>query len=298
MNIIYFFRRVISGLGNRGFFKWLSDDKYLKLIFPAFTGYKLDLDSPRTFNEKLQWLKLYNRKDIHTCWVDKYAVRSYASKVMGEEKVIPLVGGPWNSFDEIDFEKLPDEFVLKCNHDSQSVFICRNKKQINYKKLRSFFNNRLKNNYYYGGREWPYKNVAPKLIAEKYMVDDSGVELKDYKFFCFNGEPLFFKIDFNRLVEHHANYYDMNGNLIDLYEKEYPPVKNKKITIPNSFDKMKSYAKIFSKGEPFLRVDFYEINGSPYFGELTLYPSSGFGKITPSEWDVKLGELVDIASIK
>lgn len=290
--------RLISGLGNRGWFHHLPDSIYLKWIFPAFVGYPLNLNSPKTFNEKLQWLKINNQKDIYCKWVDKYAVREYVSSIMGEDSLIPLVGGPWEKFEEIDFNSLPNQFVIKCTHDSQSFYICKDKSKLDINKLGKKYSKHLKNNLYYGAREWPYKNVRPRIIAEKYMVDESGYELKDYKFFCFNGNVKFFKIDFDRSVQHHANYYDIDGKILPFGEKGCPPMPEKQLNMPLNLKQMILYAEKFSQNLPFLRVDFYEIDGKIYFGELTLYPAAGLGSFVPSEWDEKIGEWIDLSLVK
>lgn len=289
--------KIISGLGNRGYFHNMSDEKYLNLIFPAFLGYDLDITNPKTLNEKLQWLKIHNRKPEYVNWVDKYAVRNYAKSVMGENSIIPIVGGPWSTFRQIDFKLLPKEFVLKCTHDSQSVYICRDKNSIDYKKLEEKYNKRLSSNLYYGAREWPYKYVKPQIIAEKYMVDESGLELKDYKFYCFNGEPRLIQVNFGRFNDPGKNVYDCNWNYIHI-TSHFPTYPELEIMQPKSFEIMKNYARIFSKGQPFLRVDFYEINEKPYFGELTFFPGSGLMAYDPVEWDLKMGEWVDLSLIE
>ena len=276
-----------------GLYKNIPDEEFIRRKFKARLGYELDIQNPKTFNEKLQWLKLYDRKSIYTTMVDKYAAKEYVASIIGEEYIIPTLG-VWDSFDEIDFNKLPDQFVLKCTHDSGGLVICKDKYKLDIKRARKKINKSLKTNYYFLGREWPYKDVKPRIIAEKYMADESGTELKDYKFFCFGGVVKCFKVDFNRFVEHHANYYDTNGNRLDFGEVDFPPDPNRVITLPNNLDQMIQYAEKLSSGIPFLRADFYNVDESVYFGELTFYPASGFGKIEPEEWDRILGQWIEL----
>ena len=278
--------------------KIIPDKLYLKISFKMKTGYKLNLKEPKTFNEKLQWLKLYGRNHLYTKLADKYEVREYIKDKIGEEYLIPLLG-VYNTFDEINFDELPNEFVIKCNHDCASVVICKDKKNFDYDAAKGKIEKALKRNYYYGGREWVYKNIKPRIIIEKCMEDASGQDLKDYKFFCFNGVAKMFKIDFNRFKNHQANYYDVKTKkILPFGEFEYPPDYNKKIAIPKNIDKMIKLANQLSKDIPFARVDFYNINEKIYFGEITFYPAAGFGKFTSKEWDYKLGEMLELPDKK
>lgn len=290
MNVL---NKIMQLLIDYGIQKNIPDDIYLKKIFKKKLGTDLDLDNPTTFNEKLQWLKLYERKDIYTEMVDKYEVKKIIEKKIGKEYVIPILG-VWDKFKDIDFEKLPDKFVLKCTHDSGGLLICKDKRKMNYRKAQIKFDMIMKRNFYYRGREWPYKNVKPRIIAEKYLEDDKLKELRDYKFFCFNGVPKIMKVDFDRFINHRANYYDLNGNLLEFGEADYLPDYNKKINMPKNMEKMIKFAKILSNDTKFLRVDFYEINGKMYFGELTFFPASGFGKLTDKQWDKKLGSWINL----
>ncbi len=293
-----FIGRGVSALGNRGFFHNMKDEKYLKIIFPAFLGYKLDLENPKTFNEKLQWLKIHNRKDEFTTMVDKYAVRKYIEEKIGEEHLIPLIAGPFENADQIDFNALPDQFVLKCTHDSKSVIICKDKSSFDIKAACKKLNRHLKNNLYYGGREWPYKNVKPQIIAEKYMVDESGAELKDYKLYCFNGHAEMIQVIWNRTNTPKQNMYSTDWEYIPLGRKSFTSIPDADIEKPKSLKQMITFAEELSKGLPFLRVDFYSINGKIYFGELTFYPADGFSGFDPPEWDRKLGDLIDLSLVK
>lgn len=274
-------------------FSFVPDKPYLYLMYFLKTRKILNLRSPRRFNEKLQWMKLYDRKKLYTRVVDKYTVREYVSNAIGDEYLIPLLG-VWDNANEIDQRKLPDKFVLKCNHDTASVSICKNKDKYDIAKAKEKLNRALRRNFFYNGREWPYKNVVPKVIAESYLEDKEHSDLRDYKFFCFNGEVKFFKIDFGRLTEHHANYYDPNGNILPFGEKFFPPVPEADIQIPQNLHDVEELAMVLSKEFPFCRVDFYDVNGKIYFGEITLFPTSGFEVYIPDEWDYKIGEYLTL----
>lgn len=284
-------KMVFMTLAGRGLFP-MSDEKYLKRKFKRDMGYELDLDNPRTFNEKLQWLKLYDRKPIYTTMVDKYAAKEYAAKIIGEEYIIPTLG-VWDSFDEIDFDSLPEQFVLKCTHDSGGVVICKDKSVFDKKAARKKLNHALKRNYYYSGREWPYKDVKPRIIAEKYLKENAGDTLHDYKVFNFAGQPEIIQIDYDRFTEHTRDLYDKNWEYIDA-ELQYPMKQENHMVRPDSLKKMLDLAERLSKECAFLRTDFYNIENKLYVGELTFYPESGFGKFRPEEWDEKLGRLIKL----
>ena len=267
---------------------FVPDRFYIKMQFRNFIGKELDLDNPKTFNEKIQWLKLYDRNPNYSKFVDKYEVRKYIAETIGEDHLIPLLG-VYNSFDEIDFDQLPDQFVLKPTHTSGDIFICKDKSKINYPELKKMVNKWMKRKYYFEHREWPYKNIKPRIIAEKFMVDESGYDLKDYKIFCFNGEPKCLFVASERHSESgmKMDFYDMDWNLMP-FERKYPR-SGIKIPKPKSFEQMVSFAKLLSMDFPFVRVDFYDINGHLYFGELTFYPGSGLEEFTPEEYDYLLG---------
>ena len=271
----------------------LTDENFIRRKYKLIFKRELNLENPKTFNEKIQWLKLYDRKEIYTTMVDKYEVKKYVSNIIGEEFIIKTIG-VWDNFDEIDFSTLPNRFVLKCTHDSGGVFICKDKNVVDYKKAKKFISNRLKKNFYFQEREWPYKNVPPRIIAEEYKEDEELKELRDYKFFCFNGKVKFFKIDFDRHINHRANYYDVHGNLLNIGEKMCPPDFKKELMMPSKLMDMIKKAEMLSTNFKFLRVDFYEVNNKIYFGELTFYPMSGFGKFTEDAADYSLGELINL----
>lgn len=270
----------------------MKDDFFLKLKFKEKVGNTLNLNHPNTFNEKLQWLKLHDRKSCYTNLVDKYEVKKKISDMIGEEYIIPTLG-VWEAFDSIDFKTLPNQFVLKCTHDSGGLVICKDKGLLNIEEAREKINKSLKKNYYYAGREWPYKNVKPRIIAEKYMTDESEVELKDYKIFNFEGEPKYIQVDFGRFTSHKRNLYTTNWDLIDV-KYVYDTDMDKKIIRPKNLDKMLELARLLSKGHHFLRTDFYSIDDRIYFGELTFYPEAGFGKFYPTNFDMELGDLIEL----
>lgn len=274
-------------------FKWMDDELYLKFFYRVVIGKRLNLDNPQTFNEKLQWLKLHDRKEIYTTMVDKYEAKKYVAERIGEEYIIPTLG-VWDSFDDIDFDSLPNQFVLKCTHDSGGLVICRDKSRFDKKAARKKINRSLKSNFFWFGREWPYKNVKPRIIAEKYMEDTRSSDLKDYKFFCFGGMAKCYKVDFDRFKEHHANYFDMDGNLLPFGEKICPPLFDRKLNTPRNVEVMHQLAEKLSSQVSFLRVDFYDVDGNTYFGELTFYPASGLGQFTSDEWNQKLGEWIPV----
>lgn len=273
---------------------WLPDKVYLKLRFFIELGYPLRLKQPQTFNEKLQWLKLNYQHPAMPIMVDKYRARNYVADRIGNQYLIPLLG-VWGSADDVDFENLPEQFVIKCNHNSgNGMCICKDKSTLNISLVRKKLAEGLRENYYITSREWPYRNVPRRIVAEKFLVDKDSSEdsLRDYKFFCFNGKVEFFKIDFDRFSNHHANYYDRDGSLMNFGETNYPPDPDRKVNMPLVLPEMIRLAEHLSKDFPFLRVDFYNIGTKIYFGELTFYPAAGFGDFTPVGTDAKLGELL------
>ena len=285
-------------LDRRGFFNNLSDERYLKKKYKSINGRKLDLENPKTFNEKLQWLKLYDRKPIYTTMVDKYEVKKYVADIIGEEYIIPTLG-IWDKFEDIDFDSLPDRFVLKCTHDSGGLAICRDKKTFDKTKAEEKINNSLANNYFYNCREWPYKNVKPRIIAEQYMEDEiTGTSLTDYKFYCFNGKPEFLYISTG--LEDHAtasiSFVTMDWEFAPYERSDFKPFK----TLPEkpvNFERMIEISRKLSQGISFLRVDLYEINGKIYFSELTFSPCGGFMPFKESEHDKMIGDMLVLPQI-
>lgn len=281
--------RVLRGLVAR-LSRFFPDRKYLKIMFPLGTGYELDLDNPQTFNEKLQWLKLNYHKPIFSLMVDKAEVKNYVSEIIGEEHIIPTYK-VYDRVDEIDFEELPDQFVLKCTHDSGDLVICKDKSQLNRKKVLKQLKKGLKFDYYYMGREWVYKNIKHRIIAEKYMTDMGG-ELKDYKIFNFDGEPKIIEVDFNRFKDHRRHLYTTEWKKLDV--TFVYPGDDTIFEKPKQLDQMLDFARKLSKGHPFIRTDFYIIDDIIYFGELTFYHHCGFGQITPFEFDVEMGKWIKL----
>ena len=277
-----------------GYYPKMSDEKYLKMRWKSTFGKELNLDAPITFNEKLQWLKLYDRNPAYTNMVDKYEAKRIVSRIIGEEYIIPTIG-VWNSFDAIDFSKLPNQFVLKCTHDSHGIVICKDKSKLDINKARSIINRSLKRNYFFAGREWPYKNVKPRIIAEQYMEDTETLELRDYKFFCFNGKvrALYIASDRQRdTKETKFDFYDDNYNHLP-FTNGHPNSENP-IKKPINFDKMIELASALSHGIPHVRVDLYEVDGRVFFGELTFFHWSGFMPFSPEEWDYTFGNWLEL----
>lgn len=274
---------------------WKNDALYLRLLFYFRLGYKLDLKNPKTFNQKLQWLKLYNRKPEYASLVDKCDVKSIVANIIGEEFIIPTLA-VWDNVDDIEIEKMPEKFVLKTTNGGGGggVVICKDKNCFDLQKAKEILEHSLKADIYINSREWPYKNVSRRVIAEKFMEDSSTGDLRDYKFYCFNGVPKAFLIVTERFKADHSffDYFDMNGKKIPFQQGG----KNNPATpaVPKDLTKMKELAAKLSSGIPHVRVDFYYVNGAIYFGELTFFDSCGFGAFEPIEWDYKFGEWLSL----
>ena len=278
---------VIRIMGDKRLLNWIPDALYLKIIYRAETGKRLDLKHPKTYNEKLQWLKLYDRRPEYTMMVDKYEVRKYVAEKIGEEYLIPLIG-VYDSVDEIPWEELPDKFVLKCTHGSGSNIICSNKRKLDIEEAKKKLRKWMKKNWYWFGREWVYNNINPRIVCEKFMVDESGEELKDYKIFCFNGEPKLIQVDFDRFKGHKRNIYDLDWDFVDLTIK-YPRDPNRTIARPDKLDEMLNIARKMSAGIPHVRVDLYSIGDKIYFGELTFTHGSGYEPFYPESYNELFG---------
>lgn len=277
----------------------IPDKLFLQVKYRAQMGRWLELSNPRTFTEKINWLKLYNRKNEYTEMVDKYAVKKYVALRIGGEHIIPTLG-IWDKPEQIEWDSLPDQFVLKTTHGggSNGVVVCTDKLHFNKDAAIQKLNRSLASDIYMYFREWPYKNVPRRIIAETYMKDDNapaGSDLSDYKFFCFNGEPKFCQVIRDRHSKETIDFYDM-GWTHQAFVGLNPVARNglTPVVRPAKLELMKDICKKLAKDIPFVRVDLYVINESVYFGELTFYPASGFGVFTPSEWDAKLGELLKI----
>lgn len=285
--------RIIENLGKRHLLNWVPDEWYLKILYWLIFKKKLDLGDPQTFNEKLQWLKLHDRQPIYTTMVDKCEAKKYVASKIGEEYIIPTLD-VWDSFDDIDFDLLPDQFVLKCTHDSGGLVICKDKSKFDVQSAKKKINQCLRRNFYWYGREWPYKNVKPRIIAEKYMTDESGTELKDYKIFNFDGEPKLIQVDYDRFVEHKRNLYTTDWKYIEA-TIQYPTDAGHRINRPRQLEKMLEIARVLSADIPHVRTDFYCINDRTFFGELTFHHGSGFEKFTPESLGEKMGEWLKLS---
>ena len=300
LNLVIHKPRVLGVIGLQKVSFLVPDKPYLQMMYWLNMGKKLNLKHPVTFNEKLQWLKLYNRNPKYTIMVDKVKAKEYVANIIGEEHIIPTLG-VWDDPDDIDFDALPDKFVLKCNHNSGlGMCICRDKSKLDIPKVKAELRKGLKQNYFLQWREWPYKNVPRKILAEKFMEDHEQQaqkiskakleELNDYKIFCFNGQPKVLFVASDRANKVCFDYYDMKLNHLDL--KQGGDNFKGEVKLPNHFEEMKELAAKISKDIPHVRTDFYEINGNVYFGELTFFDSSGFAKFHPEEWDERLGKLI------
>lgn len=273
--------------------KWWPDELYLKTYYKLTTGKTLDLRHPKTFNEKLNWLKIHNQNPLYNILADKYKVKDFVRKAIGDKYVVHNYGC-WNSFDDINFEELPNSFVIKTTHDSGGVYVCKDKSNIDVENLRLRYNKAIKRNYYYRLREWVYKDADPKIIADELLDDSRGRELIDYKFWCFNGEPKVMYIT-NKGANIKENFYDMDFKPLDInhgFARTTP-----EYDMPACFDEMKSLAKKLSQNIPFVRVDFFYVNGNVYFGEFTFYDWAGLRPFNGDEWDYKLGSWIDLSKL-
>lgn len=278
----------------------IPDRLWIQIKYRHCFGRWADLKSPQTYNEKLNWIKLYDRKPEYTLMVDKYEAKRWIANKIGEEYVIPVVGGPWNSFDEINFSLLPEQFVLKTTHDCGGVVVCKNKQEFDKDNAKRFLNRHMKNNYYLTSREWPYKNVKHRIFAEAYMQDETleknqKEQLTDYKFFCFNGvaKVMFIATDrADQSTETKFDFFDMDFNHLPIVQGH--PNSNVLPKKPMMFDRMKEIAEELSKGLPQIRVDFYEVKGQVYVGELTFFHFAGTVPFQPEEWDHIFGSWISL----
>lgn len=277
--------------------KLFQDKFYIEMLFWLHMGKRLDWNNPQTFNEKLQWLKLYDRKPEYTTMVDKYKVREYIAERLGEEYLIPLLG-VWNDPDEIDFDALPNQFVLKCNHNSGlGMCICKDKTKLDIAKVKAALRKGLKQDYYLTGREWPYKNVERKIIAEKFMTD-GGEDLADYKIHNFNNGPKVILVCRDRFKDSGLteDFFSEDWEHLDVARPDHPNASTP-VERPKELEEMLSLAEKLSQGRPFLRTDFYTVGGRVYFGELTFFPASGFSPFIPPQWDETLGKWITLPNV-
>ena len=274
--------------------RFVPDKMYLSLVYRLSLKKKMNWKSPQTYNEKIQWLKIYGRTDENRIMADKYLVKEYVSKKIGKEYVIPLLG-VWDNENEIDFEKLPNRFVLKCNQNSGTgMVVCKDKSLLDIDKVKKGLRKGLKEDYYSISREYAYKDIPRKIIAEEYVEDNKTKELRDYKFFCFNGDPKIMFIASGRSKGEHNvtfDFYDMDFNALSL---TYGQKSTKTIVKPDFFEEMQEIAVKLSQGKTFVRIDLYEIGGKVYFGEYTFFDGGGFQWLVPDEWEYKIGEWINL----
>lgn len=277
--------------------RFLPDKLALKVMYRITMKQKLNLSNPVTMNEKLQWLKLYNREITYSQLVDKYEVREYISEILGKEYLIPLVGC-YEKYDDIDFSTLPDKFVMKCNHDSGSVSVINEKKSIDHKLLRRFYKKKLNDSYYKRYREWPYKHVKPRILIEKHM-DENGNGIPDYKFYCFNGRAECVLVCVDREIGDTKFYFfNKEWQLLRYNKRGIEAPADFTLPKPNNIDTMFEFAEKLSKDIPFVRVDLYEVDGKIYFGEMTFFPNTGMDPNRAREIDIMFGNMIDIEKIK
>lgn len=270
----------------------ISDKIYLMIFHRLYLGYKLDLKHPKTYQEKLQWLKLYNRVPEYTIMADKVKAKEWVAKKIGWEHIIPTIG-VWKTPNEINFDALPDKFVMKCNHNSGlGMCICKDKSKLNIEEVKAELWKGIKQNYFLHAREWPYKDIPRRIFAEKFMTDGNNADLTDYKFFCFDGEPFMMYVSQDNAKNTTTDFFDMDYNRLPIRMKDpnsaNPPSK------PEKYEEMKALARILSKGIPHVRVDFYVINNCIYFGEMTFFHNAASTKVSPNEWNYKLGDMIKL----
>lgn len=275
--------------------QWVGDKKYIELKWKRQMNYPLNLKNPRTFSEKLQWLKLYDRRPEYTTMVDKYAVKKYVADIIGDEYIIPTLG-VWDNPEDIEWDKLPDQFVLKCTHDSGGLVICRDKSKLDIEAAKAKLSKSLKFDYYLAGREWPYKSVPKRIIAEQFIEPKPGnKDLPDYKWYCFNGEPKFCQVIQDRSTKETIDFFDLEWNhqeFVGLNENaDNAKVKPER---PANLETHIRIAKKLSKNTPFARIDIYDVNDRQYFGEITLYPACGFGEFRPDQYNEILGRMLTL----
>lgn len=279
-------------LERAGIFK-MDDESFLRFIYEYVFERPLDLDNPRSYNEKLQWLKLNDRQPIYNVMVDKYEAKKYISNIIGEEYIVPTLG-VWDSFDDIPFGDLPRRFVLKCTHDSGGNVIVRDREKMDYRAIRKKIKRCLKQNYFYQGREWQYKDIKPRVIAEQYLEDTDGVSINDYKILCFEGEAKLVEVHRNRFTDHHTqDFYDPEWNKMEIQqlgESNSSKTEDK----PERLCELLRLSEKIAEGFHHLRIDWYIVKGRVFFGEITLYDSSGLCRFTDYRWDELLGSWIKL----
>jgi len=291
MNIIKYIkspRIIMRSLGNHGLLNWLPDKPYLKLIYWSATGKKLDINNPKTFNEKLQWLKLYDRKPEYSIYVDKYEVRSYIERTIGKEYLIPLIG-LYNKVDEIKWDKLPQRFVIKCTHGSGTNIICTDKDKLDLEEAKKKLRKWMKKNWYWSGREWPYKNVKPRIICEEFISENDDPPM-DYKVLCFNGKAKLIEVHINRFGNHKQDFYTIDWNKTNISQKK--SISSIVLDKPLVLDKMIELSEMLARDKYHVRIDWYVIFNKLYFGEITFYDGSGLCPFDSEDDDLLLGNML------
>lgn len=284
----------ITSPASKGWLNWVPDSLYLKLLYRVIMGRRLNLRNPKEYNEKLQWLKLNDRKPEYSTMVDKYEVRGYIENLLGDKYLIPCLG-IYDSVDDIDIDALPDRFVLKCTHDSGSVEICKDKSSFDIEGARHRFSQAMKRNYYATYREWPYKYVKPRIIAEGYLEGDGG-DLKDYKVMCFNGEAKIIEVHENRFVEgkvHTQTFYDREWNIVPLTQVETVTV-DRPGERPRQLDEILRLSELIAKDMYHARIDWYIEGDKIYLGEITFFDGSGFESFSTPEMERMLGDMINL----
>lgn len=273
---------------------WIPDKIFLSITYKLRTGEKMDWTNPESFNQKLQWTKLCDRNPKYTDLVDKIRAKEIAGNMIGHEHIIRTIG-VYDRFEDIDLQALPHSFVLKCTHDSGCTIVCKNKEEFDKKDAKKKLNTALNTDYYKYWREWPYKNVQRKIIVEEYKDDGTG-QLKDYKIFCFDGEPCFIQVDYGRFTEHKRNLYDTEWKYIPV-RFTYPNDPAEQIEKPEMLNQMLTFARILSKGMKFVRTDFYISDGEIYFGEFTLFPEGGYGRFDDKNFEQAVSNRFSLTSL-
>ncbi len=288
-------QKMLLPAGQNGLLNFVPDETYIKIIFNAEMGYRLNLEHPKTYNEKLQWIKLYDRKPEYTIYADKYKVREYISEKIGDKYLIPLIG-MYKKAEDIPWNELPERFVLKCNHASGTNIICMDKSKLDIPSAEKQLNAWLKKNAFWSGREWCYKDIEPCIICEEYLETDDGLTPNDYKFMCFNGVPKLIQVHHDRYGNHTLDFMDENWKKTGIVQG--PPNSTDEIPKPDEFDEMMEIARILSKDMYYARVDLYIVRHQVLFGEITMYPTSGFCLFDDPQTDIMLGEWIKLPTDK
>lgn len=286
---------LVQGLDRRRMIDWVDDEIAIKCYFRARTGESLNLENPRTFNEKLQWLKLHDRNPLYTMLVDKVHVKNWVASKIGTQYVTPTYA-VWDSVEEVDLNDLPEQFVLKTNHDNGSVCICKDKGSFDFDEAKVQLNRHLNRNFFYeAGREWPYKNVKPLVFAEEYLEPSgNATDLADYKVMCFGGKPKLIQVHHGRNARHTQDFYDVTWNRLKIMQEGLPmaPLPDER---PVQLEEVLMLSKNLSEGMAHVRVDWFIVKNRPYFGEMTLYDASGFDVFTNPADDERIGGWIDLS---